>query len=84
MICVKVGMILFNSQSVCWARNAYGQYFILKCCPRPIRPWVCDTYIFCSPILQSGYTLYERVIRPAEVGVTQAVENDRAENNDQA
>lgn len=35
-------------------------------------------------VLKSGYTLYERVIRPAEVGVTQAVENDRAENNDQA
>lgn len=35
-------------------------------------------------VLKSGYTLYERVIRPAEVGVTQAVENDAAENNDQA
>lgn len=35
-------------------------------------------------VLKSGYTLYERVIRPAEVGVTQAVENDGAENNEQA
>lgn len=26
-------------------------------------------------VLQSGYTLYDRVIRPAEVGVTQAVES---------
>lgn len=26
--------------------------------------------------LQAGYVLHERVIRPAEVGVTQAVEND--------
>lgn len=71
------------SQSVCWCRNAYGEHFILKCCTRLIMSWVCDTYIFCS-LLQTGYTLYERVIRPAEVGVTQAVENDAAENNDQA
>ncbi|KAL5548474.1 hypothetical protein UlMin_003705 [Ulmus minor] len=27
-------------------------------------------------VLKSGYMLYDRVIRPAEVGVTQAVEND--------
>ncbi|GMH05768.1 hypothetical protein Nepgr_007608 [Nepenthes gracilis] len=29
-------------------------------------------------VLKSGYTLYDRVIRPAEVGVTQAVENSEA------
>jgi len=29
--------------------------------------------------LQAGYMLYDRVIRPAEVGVTQAVEDE--ENN---
>ncbi|XP_044473689.1 grpE protein homolog 2, mitochondrial-like isoform X1 [Mangifera indica] len=33
-------------------------------------------------VLKSGYTLYERVIRPAEVGVTQAVEGDAANNNE--
>ncbi|XP_044497894.1 grpE protein homolog 1, mitochondrial-like [Mangifera indica] len=33
-------------------------------------------------VLKSGYTLYERVIRPAEVGVTQAVEDNVAENNE--
>lgn len=31
-------------------------------------------------VLKSGYTLYDRVIRPAEVGVSQAVENDAAED----
>ncbi|KAJ4725173.1 GrpE protein-like [Melia azedarach] len=35
-------------------------------------------------VLKPGYTLYERVIRPAEVGVTQAVENDATTENDQA
>ncbi|XWS51821.1 hypothetical protein CRYUN_Cryun11dG0015300 [Craigia yunnanensis] len=29
----------------------------------------------------AGYMLYDRVIRPAEVGVTQAPDNDAAENN---
>jgi len=29
--------------------------------------WLC---------LQAGYMLYDRVIRPAEVGVTQAVKDD--------
>ncbi|GMI65453.1 mitochondrial GrpE 1 [Hibiscus trionum] len=32
-------------------------------------------------VLKSGYMLYDRVIRPAEVGVTQALDNDAAENN---
>ncbi|KAM3744136.1 hypothetical protein ACB098_06G029100 [Castanea mollissima] len=31
-------------------------------------------------VLKSGYMLYDRVIRPAEVGVTQAVENDATED----
>ena len=31
---------------------------------------------------QAGYMLYDRVIRPAEVGVTQAVEDDNATEND--
>lgn len=30
-------------------------------------------------VLQSGYMLYDRVIRPAEVGVTQAVEDNEAD-----
>ncbi|PON39383.1 GrpE nucleotide exchange factor [Parasponia andersonii] len=30
-------------------------------------------------VLKPGYVLYDRVIRPAEVGVTQAVENDAAD-----
>lgn len=29
-----------------------------------------------SCMLQAGYMLYDRVLRPAEVGVTQAEEND--------
>ncbi|KAJ0045667.1 hypothetical protein Pint_04059 [Pistacia integerrima] len=33
-------------------------------------------------VLKSGYTLYERVIRPAEVGVTQAVEDNAAEKKE--
>ncbi|GMI63780.1 mitochondrial GrpE 1 [Hibiscus trionum] len=32
-------------------------------------------------VLKAGYMLYDRVIRPAEVGVTQATENDAAENS---
>ncbi|XP_021288228.1 uncharacterized protein LOC110419481 isoform X2 [Herrania umbratica] len=32
-------------------------------------------------VLKAGYMLYDRVIRPAEVGVTQALGNDAAENN---
>ncbi|XWS51819.1 hypothetical protein CRYUN_Cryun11dG0015300 [Craigia yunnanensis] len=32
-------------------------------------------------VLKAGYMLYDRVIRPAEVGVTQAPDNDAAENN---
>ncbi|XWS09750.1 hypothetical protein CRYUN_Cryun39dG0016100 [Craigia yunnanensis] len=32
-------------------------------------------------VLKVGYMLYDRVIRPAEVGVTQAPDNDAAENN---
>ncbi|XP_022753093.1 uncharacterized protein LOC111301577 [Durio zibethinus] len=32
-------------------------------------------------VLKSGYMLYDRVIRAAEVGVTQALDNDAAENN---
>lgn len=32
-------------------------------------------------LLQPGYMLYERVLRPAEVGVTQAAENDTQDNN---
>ncbi|KAK8527182.1 hypothetical protein V6N13_085038 [Hibiscus sabdariffa] len=32
-------------------------------------------------VLKAGYMLYDRVIRPAEVGVTQALDNDAAENN---
>lgn len=32
-------------------------------------------YIFLVFVLQSGYLLYDRVVRPAEVGVIQAVEN---------
>ncbi|KAL0000727.1 hypothetical protein SO802_014508 [Lithocarpus litseifolius] len=31
-------------------------------------------------VLKSGYMLYDRVIRPAEVGVTQAVENNATED----
>ncbi|KAK9024739.1 hypothetical protein V6N11_004895 [Hibiscus sabdariffa] len=31
-------------------------------------------------VLKAGYMLYDRVIRPAEVGVTQATDNDAAEN----
>ena len=37
-------------------------------------------YSFLVFELQSGYMLYDRVIRPAEVGVTQAVENDATED----
>ncbi|XP_031286548.1 grpE protein homolog 1, mitochondrial [Pistacia vera] len=33
-------------------------------------------------VLKLGYTLYERVIRPAEVGVTQAVEDNAAEKKE--
>lgn len=32
-------------------------------------------------VLKAGYMLYDRVLRPAEVGVTQAVENDATEAN---
>ncbi|KAK8626426.1 hypothetical protein V6N13_134071 [Hibiscus sabdariffa] len=32
-------------------------------------------------VLKAGYMLYDRVIRPAEVGVTQATDNDAAENS---
>ncbi|XP_039029307.1 grpE protein homolog 2, mitochondrial-like [Hibiscus syriacus] len=32
-------------------------------------------------VLKPGYMLYDRVIRPAEVGVAQALNNDAAENN---
>ncbi|XP_007020705.2 PREDICTED: protein GrpE isoform X2 [Theobroma cacao] len=32
-------------------------------------------------VLKAGYMLYDRVIRPAEVGVTQELGNDAAENN---
>ncbi|XVF03779.1 hypothetical protein REPUB_Repub05bG0022500 [Reevesia pubescens] len=32
-------------------------------------------------VLKAGYMLYDRVIRPAEVGVTQALDSDAAENN---
>ncbi|KAK8622946.1 hypothetical protein V6N13_117843 [Hibiscus sabdariffa] len=32
-------------------------------------------------VLKVGYMLYDRVIRPAEVGVTQALDNDAAEND---
>ncbi|GMJ05063.1 mitochondrial GrpE 2 [Hibiscus trionum] len=32
-------------------------------------------------VLKAGYMLYDRVIRPAEVGVTQALDNNAAENN---
>ncbi|XVE50738.1 hypothetical protein DITRI_Ditri01bG0187400 [Diplodiscus trichospermus] len=32
-------------------------------------------------VLKAGYMLYDRVIRPAEVGVTQDVDSDAAENN---
>ncbi|KAL4309908.1 hypothetical protein GQ457_01G006610 [Hibiscus cannabinus] len=32
-------------------------------------------------VLKAGYMLYDRVIRPAEVGVTRALDNDAAENN---
>lgn len=40
----------------------------------------CCSYSFLAFELQSGYMLYDRVIRPAEVGVTQAVENDATED----
>ncbi|XVF77358.1 hypothetical protein PTKIN_Ptkin14bG0036400 [Pterospermum kingtungense] len=32
-------------------------------------------------VLKAGYVLYDRVIRPAEVGVTRAADNEAAENN---
>ncbi|GMJ15985.1 mitochondrial GrpE 1 [Hibiscus trionum] len=32
-------------------------------------------------VLKAGYMLYDRVIRPAEVGVTQATDSDATENN---
>ncbi|KAE8726888.1 grpE protein-like protein [Hibiscus syriacus] len=32
-------------------------------------------------VLKAGYMLYDRVIRPAEVGVTQATDNDATENS---
>ncbi|KAJ4849374.1 hypothetical protein Tsubulata_043056 [Turnera subulata] len=38
-----------------------------------------------AAVLKAGYILYDRVIRPAEVGVTAAVENDaEAKNDDKA
>lgn len=35
-------------------------------------------------VLQAGYMLHERVIRPAEVGVTEAVDNKEAEQGSEA
>ncbi|KAJ8754994.1 hypothetical protein K2173_015506 [Erythroxylum novogranatense] len=34
-----------------------------------------------AAVLKTGYMLYDRVIRPAEVGVTRALENDTEANN---
>lgn len=35
-------------------------------------------------VLQAGYMLHERVIRPAEVGVTEEVDNKEAEQGSEA
>ncbi|KAK8579078.1 hypothetical protein V6N13_142311 [Hibiscus sabdariffa] len=35
-------------------------------------------------VLKAGYMLYDRVIRPAEVGVTQATDNDATEKSDKS